>query len=113
VEATPATTGKSPQASQSAEPHRKYINVIIGTHRWTELPSYLKEGWAVLPFTSEEEASMEGLNQDFPTKAQLKQTRFLMGLRQRMARLDTQVEFPILVEYMMDKIPEGRRPGDI
>jgi hypothetical protein len=52
---------------------------------------------------------MEGLNQDFPTEALLKQMRLLKGLQQRMARLDTQVEFPILVEYMMDKIPEGKK----
>jgi hypothetical protein len=56
---------------------------------------------------------MEGLNQDFPTEAQLKQTCLFKGLQQRMARLGTKLEFPILVEYMMDKIPKGRGPGNI
>jgi hypothetical protein len=108
LEARPATTGRSQAASQAAEPHKKFAGVIIGTRKWLTPPSYLNENWAALSFTSEEEASLDGLTDEFPTEAQLRQTRLFQGLQQRMEQLGPHTDFPVLIEYAEDKGPDGQ-----
>jgi hypothetical protein len=108
LEARPATTG-----SQATEPRKKFAGVLIGTRNWITPPSYLNENWATLSFTSEEEASLDGLTEEFPTEAQLRQTRLFQGLQQRMEQLGSHTEFPILIEYAEDKGSDGQEVGNL
>jgi hypothetical protein len=109
VEAAPASIGRTPQARQAEEPRKSYVGVIIGLDKWIELPSYLNEDWASLPFTPEEVAKMDNLSHKFLTEDQLKETSLFKGLQHRMAQLGKQVEFLILVEYPTTiRMPEGK-----
>jgi hypothetical protein len=66
-----------------------------------------------LSFTSEEEASLDGLTEEFPTEAQLRQTKLFNGLQQRMEQLGPQTKFPVLIEYAEDKVQDGHGVGNL
>ncbi len=76
-------------------------------------PSYLNESWAALSFNLEEEASLDGLTEEFPTEAQLRQTKLFKGLQKRLEQLGPQTEFPVLIEYAEDKVPDGHGAGNL